>query len=105
KRCCDQPPAALRPCTGLLPVLESTSRGGEPENTPAAYPPRRTSRTPTVRSAAACAASASAAARTAPGTPAGSGGNGGWHSAVAPSAAANVTANVTATPDSPVVTG
>ena len=36
KRCWDQPPAALRPCTSLLPVFELTSRGGEPAKTPTA---------------------------------------------------------------------
>ena len=36
KRCWDQPPAALRPCTGRRPAFELTSRGGEPAKTPAA---------------------------------------------------------------------
>ena len=35
-RCCDVPPAALRPWTSLLPTFEATSCGVPPVNTPAA---------------------------------------------------------------------
>jgi hypothetical protein len=36
KRCCEVPPAALRPWTSREPVLDTIRRGGAPENTPAA---------------------------------------------------------------------
>ena len=76
------PPARWRPCTLRLPTLESTSR--RPANTPAAWPPRRTSSTPTTRSRAACSSSGPGSKPSR--TPlAASGGNGGSHSStVAP---------------------
>ena len=43
KRCCDQPPAAVRPCTCRASTFETTSSA--PSNTPTAHRPRRTSST------------------------------------------------------------
>jgi hypothetical protein len=61
--------------------------------TPAAYPPSRTSSTPTVRGVRAWAAIAAAtsAGPAAPDGTANDSAKGGWHCARAPSAAVNVT--------------
>jgi hypothetical protein len=88
KRCCDCPPAADRPCTCRLPTLDESR--ARPSNTPAAYPPSRTSSTPTRRSTTQWSTSAPV-----------SGGNGTSHLAVAPSAAVSTTASGPVT----VVTG
>ena len=76
-------------CTSRLPTLEATSLASAPAKTPAAYPPSRTSRTATVRSARACAARSGPE----PAEPDGSGGNGGCHRASVPSPARTTTSS------------
>src|SRR4051794_4272097 len=79
-RCCDHPPAAVRPWTYRRPTLLATTRPSS--STAQAYPPRLTSRTPTRRGARTAAANA---------TTSGPFPQGCANDAVAPSVAARVT--------------